>query len=211
LKRGTVAWIRPGQVLRFDLPEAVEGWLLLFTADVLAGDLAVEPIGPRIVLGRAAADVMWLLERVRRLARPGVRLDRTSLLHHLLQALLLTVHGKAMSARDAVAAPGGTVFALFRREVERRFAVTRRVEDYERAIGYSARTLTRASKAASGWSAKKYIDRHVLLESRRLLAYTDMTVGEIAQRVGFSELTNFIKFFRREGGESPSEFRRRGR
>jgi AraC-like DNA-binding protein len=99
---------------------------------------------------------------------------------------------------------------LFRNEVEQRFAKTRRVEDYERAIGYSAKTLGRAAQAATGLSAKEYIDQRVLLEGRRLLAHTHLSAGEVAQQLGFSELTNFIKFFRRNGGESPAEFRRRG-
>ncbi len=95
-------------------------------------------------------------------------------------------------------------------EVEQRFATTRRVEDYERLIGYSSKTLSRAARAATGLNAKEYIDQRVLLEGRRLLAHTRLSAGEVAQRLGFSELTNFIKFFRRNGGESPSEFRRRG-
>jgi AraC-like DNA-binding protein len=99
---------------------------------------------------------------------------------------------------------------MFRNEVERRFSTTRRVEDYERHLGYSSKTITRAARVATGLSAKQYIAQRVLLESRRLLAHTSLSTAEIAQRVGFSELTNFIKFFRRESGESPAEFRRRG-
>jgi AraC-like DNA-binding protein len=102
------------------------------------------------------------------------------------------------------------VFALFRNEVEKRFATTRRIEDYERIIGYSSKTLSRAARAATGLNAKEYLDQRVLLEGRRLLAHTRLSAGEIAEQLGFSELTNFIKFFRRNGGESPSEFRSRG-
>ncbi len=214
LKPGTVAWVHPGQVLRFDLDAAVEGWLLLFTADALEGELADEragaPVGPSIHLGSARGDVEWLLDRIRRISGGSSDRDRSSLLHHLLHALLFTLCRQATSARAAAEAPMSNAFALFRREVERHFATTRRVEDYERSVGYSSKTLTRATKAALGLSAKQYIDQRVLLESRRLLAYTNLSVGEVGQRVGFSELTNFIKFFRREGGETPSEFRRRG-
>lgn len=42
-----------------------------------------------------------------------------------------------------------------------------------------------------------------------MLAHTQLSAGEVAQQLGFSELTNFIKFFRRNGRESPAEFRRR--
>jgi AraC-like DNA-binding protein len=210
LDRRTIAWVRPGQVLRFDLHDGVDGWLLLFTADILEGGLFDEPVGLPVELGRLADDFRWLLERVRRVSEEVSNEERGPLLRHLLHALLLILHrcGSTSSARGA----GSThsIFAMFRNEVERRFSTTRRVEDYERYLGYSSKTITRAARAATGLSAKQYIAQRVLLESRRLLAHTSLSAGEVAQRVGFSELTNFIKFFRRESGESPAEFRRRG-
>jgi AraC-like DNA-binding protein len=208
LDRDAVAWIHPGQVQRFDLHAGVDGWLVMFTADVVDRALVDEPVGPRIELGDARADIAWLLARMRRLCdEASGSEDRFPLLRHLLHAFLLVLRRRARTS--SARPPASAVFALFRTEVERRFATTRQVEDYERRIGYSAKTLTRAARAATGMTAKQYIDQRVLLESRRLLAHTRLSVGDIAQRVGFSELTNFIKFFRRAGGESPAEFRRR--
>lgn len=67
LDRSAVAWVQPGQVQRCDLRAGVEGWLLMFTADVLETEL-VEAVGPRIPLGDAGEDVAWLLDRMRRLS-----------------------------------------------------------------------------------------------------------------------------------------------
>jgi AraC-like DNA-binding protein len=60
-------------------------------------------------------------------------------------------------------------------------------------------------------SAKAYIDRRVLLESQRLLAHTDAGTAQIAAALGFSEATNFIKFFQRATRQTPSAFRARSR
>lgn len=209
LDRSTVAWVRPGQVLRFDLHDGVDGWLLLFTADVLEGGLFDEPVHLPVELGNLADDFSWLLERVRRVSEEEANEERAALLRHLLHALLLLVHRRGSTSTARGARPAHDIFAMFRVEVERRFSTTRRVEDYERHLGYSSKTITRATRAATGLSAKQYIAQRVLLESRRLLAHTSLSAGEVAERVGFSELTNFIKFFRRESGESPAEFRRR--
>jgi AraC-like DNA-binding protein len=140
----------------------------------------------------------------------GPHEERLSILRHLLHAFLLILRRRARSSQTQYPASARAVFTLFRNEVEQRFAKTRRIEDYERIIGYSAKTLSRAAQAATGLSAKEYIDQRVLLEGRRLLAHTQLSTGEVAQQLGFSELTNFVKFFRRNGGESPSEFRRHG-
>jgi AraC-like DNA-binding protein len=47
------------------------------------------------------------------------------------------------------------------------------------------------------------------VEAKRLLAHTALPTAVIADRIGFDEATNFIKFFRREVGCSPGEVRRK--
>ena len=210
LDRSAVAWVRPGQVVRFDLHAAVEGWILMFTAESLDAGVADDLVAARVELGIAGEDVGWLLERLRRVSEQDAQEERRPLLHHLLHALLLVLRRCARSSTRPGPSSTRAIFTLFRNEVEQRFATTRRVEDYERRIGYSSKTLSRAARAATGLNAKEYIDQRVLLEGRRLLAHTRLSAGEVAQRLGFSELTNFIKFFRRNSGESPAEFRRRG-
>jgi AraC-like DNA-binding protein len=112
-------------------------------------------------------------------------------------------------AELATATPATTVFRILKREVERRYASTRAVDDYAKATGYSSKTLLRACRAVTGQSAKAFIDARVLLEARRLLAHTSLTVGQIAMRLGFSEATNFSKFFRHHADETALEFRAR--
>jgi AraC-like DNA-binding protein len=111
------------------------------------------------------------------------------------------------------ASPGGPApqatqtFLRFRDAVETRFASTRRLEDYARTLGYSTRTLSRASMDAGGVGAKEYIDRRVLLEAKRLLAHGDQPAAKIAVRLGFSSATNFSKFFHQRTGTTPLAFR----
>jgi AraC-like DNA-binding protein len=71
------------------------------------------------------------------------------------------------------------------------------------------RTLTRASLAVTGRTAKQVVDDRVALEARRLLACTTLSVAEVGRRLGFPEPTNFGRFFHRELGLSPGAFRAR--
>ncbi len=61
----------------------------------------------------------------------------------------------------------------------------------------------------SGVNAKTYLSQRITLEAKRLLAHTGAPVSRIADKLGFDEATNFVKFFRREAGCSPGEFRKR--
>ncbi|MFF3849779.1 helix-turn-helix transcriptional regulator [Streptomyces sp. NPDC002328] len=102
---------------------------------------------------------------------------------------------------------GGEVYARFRAELERSYAVTRRAADYAHRLGYTVKTLTRACLAVTGQPVKHVIDGRVALEAQRLLAHTDEPVATIARRLGFPEPSNFGKFFARHTGVTPGAFR----
>lgn len=52
------------------------------------------------------------------------------------------------------------------------------------------------------------IDRRVALEAKRLLVHTDASSVAIGEQLGFTEPTNFLKFFRSRVGKTPEAFRR---
>ncbi|HWG28148.1 helix-turn-helix domain-containing protein [Actinospica sp.] len=224
---GTVLHVRPGQVQR--LPARTDGRLadldavvLLFTADFPPRiprmfpflDLEFGPSALRTPNGepngvhRAAVEI----EAEYRLlgTTHGETAARVSaeLLRQLLAALLLRI-ARLPRAPGPGSAEVGEVFRTFRREVERNFAATRDVQDFAALLGYAPRTLTRACLAATGQTAKQFLDARVALEAKRLLVHTDMTVAAIGRAIGFSEPTNFGKFFARETGTTPGAFRTR--
>jgi AraC-like DNA-binding protein len=110
-----------------------------------------------------------------------------------------------------LAAADSEVLLRFRHAVDERFARTRQVEEYARTLGCSVRTLTRASLSATGRTAKQLVDDRVALEAKRLLAESDLAVAEVGARLGFSEATNFGRFFARTVGSSPGQFRAESR
>ncbi|GAA2902046.1 hypothetical protein GCM10010524_37370 [Streptomyces mexicanus] len=221
LRPGAWLWIRPGQVYRFrDGVDRAEGTVLLFTPGFLdAATLSAAGFDPPhpdhpLVPARpedaaALRSTLGLLEDAYR--RIGaLPLDaHVTLVRHLLAALVLRLGHLAERGHTRREASGNDTFHRFHRAVERDFASARRVEDYAAALGYSARTLTRACLAATGRTAKQYLDDRVALEAKRLLVHTDLAPVQIADRLGFTSATVFTKFFRRCTGETPTAFRAR--
>ena len=64
-------------------------------------------------------------------------------------------------------------------------------------------------KATFHISPKQYILNKRLAEGQRLLLETDMTIGEIANAVGFSSENYFSEFFTSKIGISASKYRKR--
>lgn len=217
-------WVRPGQVQRYGDLAGAEGALVLFqptfpdpaTAsavglDEASGAVVRHPDGERARAARLALD--HLSFEFSEAHAPGAgpqRTAHTELLRHLLAALLLRVtrlDGGAESRERGGFTGEPDTFRRFRAAVERDFARTRRVADYARALGYSPRTLSRATRVAAGLGAKEFVDRRVVLEAKRLLAHTDNTASHIAGHLGFADATNFSKFFHQRTGTAPGTFR----
>lgn len=203
---GDVVWIRPGWTHRWDDVADVEGAIILFrpellrtaSAGTLPPGLAGGPIAPTTEL--AAAAFQHLRQE---LAAEDDSPTAASVLRNLLEVLLLRL---APHPRDDVSAD--SLFATFAATVETNFPRHRNLAWYAARLGYAPRTLSRASQAAAGIGAKRFIDDRVALEAQRLLAHTDDPVGRIAQHVGFDDAANFAKFFRtRSGGMTPGRFR----
>ena len=75
-------------------------------------------------------------------------------------------------------------------------------------IGVSQPYLYNVFKDGSGLSPKGYITACKLSEAKRLLSETDFNVTEIAAAVGFPDPLAFSRFFSKNVGHSPTEYRK---
>lgn len=205
---GTLLWARPGQLVRPGGQPGLDATLVCWTP---GPDL---PDGGPTHRQLAGEDEDAVINEVSQLVVDCERELSPQLLRQQLATLLLRIRllgpqpTEGPPAHEEPLAGGeAETFARFRADLERGYTRTRRVEDYADRLGCCVRTLTRASLAATGRSAKQVIDDRVTLEAKRLLAGTDLPVAEIGRRLGFPEPTNFGRFFQREAGLSPGAFR----
>lgn len=214
LAPGTLVFVRPGQVQQWHRSDRIEAELILIAPAALPREverLALDEWPAHAVLGKQhTAEIGNDLLRLR---RDFERFDATDLdvslvRHQLLIVLLRIARQQRARGQDEGGLPARrTLYRLFRRELESTFAAQRNLRYYAGRLGYSESTLSRACLAVEGRPAKQVIDRRVALEAQRMLVHSAASVAEIAHRLGFSESTNFVKFFRRQTGSTPSGFR----
>jgi AraC-like DNA-binding protein len=206
LEPGTVAWIRPGRVHRWDDIAEVFGTVVLFRPEsVPQASPGADPLGPVSWRPPGSAALVRLAAGHLRREHDAARLrpvpGSTTIVRALVEVLLLRA-GEGMPSPPA----GRDAFTAYAAAVEEHYADSREVAWYARRLGYSARTLTRATLDAVGRSAKQYVDDRVVLEAKRLLAHTGITVAECARRTGFDDPANFSKFFQARAGLTPGAF-----
>ncbi|MFG3254601.1 AraC family transcriptional regulator [Streptomyces sp. NPDC048172] len=218
-----LCFITPGQVHHWERVTGLQGVVVLFEdAFLLAhpGDrdrlrrLGDAPSLP--LTGRAAHRVDGLLARMRE-EYAEQQHDMVSVLQAYLHILL------AEAARLPPAAPPGdpasapepvgrtaAVAAEFVRLLARPGAAAElSVRTCAAELGVSVGHLTAAVRESTGRTPGRLIRHAQVLEAKRLLAGTALTVGKVAREVGFADPAYFCRFFRRETGTSPGEFRRR--
>lgn len=98
------------------------------------------------------------------------------------------------------------VMARFRQLLEQRYRLREPVSAYARALAVSETSLREAC-AAFGQSPTEMRDQRAILEAQRLLAFSNMSVSEIGEFIGFPDPAYFSRFFRRKCGVSPARWR----
>jgi AraC-like DNA-binding protein len=219
---GGLLWVRPGQFVGFP-PPGIDATLVLFEPGFPYE--AAAPGALAIAAGPTQAGTYWqpggedsdaIVDGVSQLEIDYSRIVAgeeipIEVLRHQLAALLLRLVRLEPEGGPGQAAADSEILVRFRQQIDERFAQTRLVEEYAQHLGCSVRTLTRASLAATGRTAKQLVDDRVALEAKRLLAESDLPVAEIGASLGFTEPTNFGRFFARTVGSSPGQFRAESR
>lgn len=84
-----------------------------------------------------------------------------------------------------------------------------KVEDIARKLNLNRSYLSSIFKDFTGSSIMQYLILYRLHEARILLTQTTLSVSEVAQAVGFNDLRNFSRRFKKEYGQTPRDYRRR--
>jgi len=209
LGAGTVTVFARGRVQQFAPPgKHLDAWLIVFSPEFLAMTPPPRVLAPdwtRPAIAPSAEDLREVLELSAQLAAEHARpLDavQPALLGSLLRALILRLERYV----PAGALPPSELQRFFT-ILERDCLTTREVAHYAVAAGMSPRRLGELLLAHTGRSTKQVIDERVVLEHKRLLAHTELSVKQLAERTGFAEPTNLVKFFRHHTGMTPLAFR----
>lgn len=138
------------------------------------------------------------------------QLGRELMLQSLISALLVWVGRRSLDQARAEAPGqdrGREHLQGFIRQLEAQFREHLPIEHYAAELGISAAHLNALCRRLAGQSALQMINQRLLLEAKRSLVYTAMTINQVADSLGFSEPAYFSRFFKRCTGQSPKDFR----
>lgn len=101
-----------------------------------------------------------------------------------------------------------TLAARFQQLVERHYLLHKSVQAYADMLHVTPNHLSQMVATQVGCQAHDLIAERVLMEAKKLLGYTDLSVAEIADYLGYEEPTHFTRLFKRYEAIAPLGFRR---
>lgn len=99
------------------------------------------------------------------------------------------------------------VLRQFARLIESHYREHLSLAEYAQLLGVSTTHLNCLCREFHGASALSVLHQRLLLEAKRSLQYTSMTITQVSDYLGFSDITYFSRFFRKRGGMTPKEFK----
>ena len=137
-------------------------------------------------------------------ARAGAAEVLRSLLH-ILVVWVSRVYAEVHPAQETTRAT--QVAREFHRAVENHFREIASVSGYAQLLGVSANHLNDTIHRQTGRSAGDVIRQRRVLDAKRLLSHSDLSVAEIGYQLGFRDPSYFSRFFRRYASQAPEDFR----
>ncbi len=217
----SVHFVAPGQVHQLRRSPDSHGYIILFTAEFYAVALGRDRIYtelpfvgqhsrmPVLHLSREEAapflETIGMIEEEIGRDRP----HREEMLRAYLNVLLL----HARRSHDAAApetpetSPATELIGRLRTLIEEHFTTVHASGAYAEMLSVSQNHLNSTVRKVLGRTIGDLLHERIVLEAKRLLFHTELSVKEIAFRLNYEDPSYFTRFFRRHTGASPQEFR----
>lgn len=204
---GTIFFISPGQIHSFDTKHDQEGYVLKVCAELFDDFVGLSCV---TVQDKDSSALEMLVTAIQEELKKEDSLGHREALHALVKLFVIMVRRSYAGMNPSAPNPHKVsykAFLNFRKLIEENYCRLHTVKDYAALLNVSSKTLTLYVNECSKYSPLELINNRIILEAKRLLRYSVLSVKEIAFRLGFEDPSYFAKFFKRLVKQSPADYR----
>lgn len=218
---GQIYFIAPGQVHTWTFAEGTEGILINFT-EAFFSSILINPnyIGDfSFFSGVPGENVGNIPEEIREEITQLLKQIEQEFYQHKehksdylrlkLMELFIVVSRNVVNNKSKIANRHNYLLLKnFQKQIEQNFADKKLPKDYAELLFITPNHLNALCKNTLGKSAGEIIRERVLLETKRLLVNSDLSITQISHQLNFDDPSYFVKFFKKYVGVTPEEFRK---
>ena len=218
LTAGDVFLIQPGQVHRFVSSENAEGWLLMADSKFVGAE--EKCIFDNFSLSESSFQIDE--KRKEELRQMAILLEHrvneskeqqaNAVVSHLVEAFITVIAEAAQevnSLQTSLSARHVEIVLSFRKLLAEHLSTHRQPSYYASLLNISTVYLNEVVKNVTGMNTALYIKAEVVLQAKRMLAHTNLSVKQVADKLGFDDYAYFSRLFSQTTGVSPIAFRQK--
>lgn len=209
---GSLYLIMPRQIHSWELTQIPKGFVAMIKKDFLLG----EPIYEKLFQSfpSAFSSFYSMAENQHRMTEifnniqteyAGQLTNYQSVIKTYLQLLFHLIKRENPQENDH---PYPALLKDFISLLEEHFITNHEVNFYAGKLGVSSKTLNSTCKKLLDRTVSEVINEKLIVQSKKLLLYSEATVSELSYELGFSDPSHFNKFFKRHTGVLPSIYRK---
>ncbi len=210
---GMAFWLTPGQIHCWNFSRIPGGYVLMFRSEFidqhpviqLKGEHWLKQLPPAIKL--SSSYLNWM----NRLMKNLIELPEDALHQQANYLMLLLQHIEDAARMGPIeySGPQQSLLTQFRKLVEQHYIYRLSIMEYAQQLAISERKLNQICKDLTGATARELLNERMLLEAKRLLMHTPLTISEIAYELNFHDPSHFVKFFKKQANITPGEFQQK--
>ena len=217
LKPRRLFLIAPGQVHAWNDLKRVQGFVLLFTDSFVALSKGRKLLtswrlfqpGQSAYVDLSASETDRWVEQFQSMESEMKTPDdfTRDAIFYAIGNLLVRASRQYESA-NALSPSGNDILFKYQELIEKNFASLKVPKEYAALLNITPNYLNSYCKKRSGKSAGALIRQRIILEAKRLLAHTQLSVAEISYQLNFDDNSYFGRYFKKYTGVTPEGFRR---
>jgi len=220
LAGSTLYYVLPGQVHSLVHQHSAKGWFVAVDPALIPQDCR-NVFESQLLLQQPYSLNVVELEQCRILLRLFVEKYNEEVYHPfhttIVHALLHSFIGIAAGFYSTTSGSSVKVSRLaqltsqFKQLLNQHLKSNKSPAAYAALLNVSDAYLSEVLKKQTGFPASYWIQQEIMMEAKRLLSYTELSIKEISNQLGYTDHSYFSRFFRKAAGVSASAFRQQYR
>lgn len=223
VKPNTIFFLSPGQIHELELSPDVKGYIFLFTSDFYHFNKTDtnklfelpyffhETIASPPLYLEAEEDKNIIENWFAKACDENIQNqpDKNEVIRAYLDLILIFCKRKYVHtfAADEKLQKGRLLVKKFKQLIEGKCVENLSIKQYATLLFVTPSHLSEVVKSVSGRTSTDLINDRMILEIKRLLKYSDLTITEIAYKLNFTDQSYFAKYVKKLSHFSPKELR----
>jgi AraC family transcriptional activator of pobA len=219
INRGSLFMLQPGQIHSWKLSDDIDGYIVFYSQEIYNlhfGNNKIEDYSfyqsvksnPELIYNEEELQEIEVYFHLMKKESELVKSKQKEAILNLLDLINIQISRKYLPENNHKTPIYNHKINQFEKLIDIYFKSEKSPSFYASKMSITLKHLNRICKTILNKTATELITERVILEAKRLLINQNKSISQIADELNYDNYSYFAKLFKKETGNSPSEFRR---